>query len=80
MNNNVSDIEIPTDEQYEEAKARVSNIEAWLSFGRERQSQLIDELCRERETEKIYLLELERNEKLIYIYELYDKLDRKVNL
>ena len=65
----------PTKEEYDKAKAGMQDMSRFIRMSRDRQDDLLDELCSERNTEKMYLEIYERHKDIVRRYEIYEELE-----
>ena len=65
----------PTKDEYEKAKEGMQDMARFVRLCRNRQTQLIDELCSERESEKLYSEIYERHKDIVRRYEIYEELE-----
>lgn len=77
MSNSPKPFEIPTSEQYEEAKKTLGWLANSIATSKRKQQQLVDELCEERNTEKTYLDCYNRNKEIVFLYETYKTIERQ---
>lgn len=66
----------PTQEEYDKAKAGMQDMARFVRMSRNRQTQLIDELCGERANEKMYSEIYERHKDIVRRYEIYEELEK----
>ena len=70
-----ADLSKPSKEDYEASKEALRYFRDCLRLSRNRQNELLDQLCEERSSEKMYLEMYQKHNEITRRYEIYEELE-----